>query len=140
MFKLLKSFPGMGAFDHLEWTYDGAFEQLFSLGSGEFSKNSDGRGVARGGGGCLSFDLTDTLLMKKAHPLSNKLKSPFFRRTNLLTIVNTLLQGLVCLIMATAGRCRKMKIWPRSGFEDKCEILRTNFSQHTSKPRGLFIL
>ena len=28
-----------GAFDHLEWTYDGAFEQLFGLGRGEFSKN-----------------------------------------------------------------------------------------------------
>ena len=26
----------MGAFDHLEWTYDGVFEQLFGLGSGEF--------------------------------------------------------------------------------------------------------
>ena len=29
----------MGAFDHLEWTYDGAFEQLFSLGRGEFEQN-----------------------------------------------------------------------------------------------------
>ena len=29
----------MGAFDHLEWTYDGAFEQLSGLGRGEFSKN-----------------------------------------------------------------------------------------------------
>ena len=46
----------MGTFDHLEWTYDGAFEQLFSLGRGEFeqkfSKNSNVWGVARGGG-CL---------------------------------------------------------------------------------------
>ena len=54
----------MGAFDHLEWTYVGAFEQLFGLGRGEFeenfSKNSNARGVARGGG-CLSFDLTGTL-------------------------------------------------------------------------------
>ena len=37
-----------GAFDHLEWTYDGAFEQLFGLGRGEFeqkfSKNSNARG------------------------------------------------------------------------------------------------
>ena len=53
----------MGAFDHLEWTYDGAFEQLFGLGSGEFeqkfSKNSNA--LAGGGGECLSFDLTDTL-------------------------------------------------------------------------------
>ena len=44
----------MGAFDHLEWTYDGAFEQLFGLGMGEFeqkfSKNSNARGVARGEG------------------------------------------------------------------------------------------
>ena len=44
----------MGAFDHLEWTYDGAFEQLFGLGRGEFeqkfSKNSNAQGVARGGG------------------------------------------------------------------------------------------
>ena len=42
----------MGAFDHLEWTYDGAFEQLFGLGRGKFeqkfSKNSNARGVARG--------------------------------------------------------------------------------------------
>ena len=29
----------MGAFDHLEWTYNGAFEQLFGLGRGKFSKN-----------------------------------------------------------------------------------------------------
>ena len=29
----------MGAFDHLEWTCDGAFEQLFGLGRGEFEKN-----------------------------------------------------------------------------------------------------
>ena len=26
--------PFMGAFDNLEWTYDGAFEQLFGLGRG----------------------------------------------------------------------------------------------------------
>ena len=59
----------MGTFDHLEWTYDGAFEQLFGLGRGEFeqkfSKNSNARGVARGG--CLSFDLTDTLSPVKCH-------------------------------------------------------------------------
>ena len=56
----------MGAFDHLEWTYDGAFEQLFGLGRGGFeqkcSKNSNARGVARGR--CLSFDLTGTLQCK----------------------------------------------------------------------------
>ena len=53
----------MGAFDNLGWTYNGAFDQLFGLGRGEFeqkfSKNSNARGVARGG--CLSFDLTGTL-------------------------------------------------------------------------------
>ena len=37
--KLLKSFPGVGALDHLEWPYDGAFEQLFGLGRGDFNKN-----------------------------------------------------------------------------------------------------
>ena len=51
--KATEKFPGVGAFDHLEWTYDGAFEQLFGLGRGEFeqkfSKNSNARGVARGG-------------------------------------------------------------------------------------------
>ena len=50
--QLLKGFPGVGAFDHLEWTYNGAFEQLFGLGRGEFEqkfcKNSNARGAARG--------------------------------------------------------------------------------------------
>ena len=45
---------------HLEWTYDGAFEQLFGLGWGEFeqkfSKNSNARGFARGGMLKLWFD------------------------------------------------------------------------------------
>ena len=45
--------PGLGAFDHLEWTYNGAFEQLFGLGRGEFeqkfSKNSNAQGFALGG-------------------------------------------------------------------------------------------
>ena len=52
--KLPKSFMGVGAFDHLEWTYDGAFEQLFALGRGEFEqkfcKKYKCPGVARGGG------------------------------------------------------------------------------------------
>ena len=54
----------MGAFDHLERTYDGAFEQLFSLGSGEFEQNFPKIQMPGGcpGGGCLSFDLTDTLV------------------------------------------------------------------------------
>ena len=45
-------FPRVEAFDRLKWTYDGAFEQLFGPGRGEFeqnfSKNSNARGVARG--------------------------------------------------------------------------------------------
>ena len=31
-----EKFPGAGAFDHLEWNYNGAFEQLFGLGRGKF--------------------------------------------------------------------------------------------------------
>ena len=54
-------FPGWGAFDHLKWTRDdGAFEQLFGPGRGglkqKFSKNSNAREVAGGGGGKLRFD------------------------------------------------------------------------------------
>ena len=59
---LLKSFPGVGAFDHLEWTYDGAFEQLFGLGRGEFEQKFSKIQMPGGcPGGCLSFDLTGTL-------------------------------------------------------------------------------
>ena len=51
--KLPKSFPGVGAFDHLEWTYDGAFEQLFGLGRGgfeqKFCKKYKCPGFSRGG-------------------------------------------------------------------------------------------
>ena len=32
-------FPGLEAFDHLKWTYDEAFEQLFGPGRGEFEQN-----------------------------------------------------------------------------------------------------
>ena len=59
LIKATEKFPGGGVFDHLEWTYDGAFEQLFGLGRGEveqkFSKNSNARGVAPGGGGMLKL-------------------------------------------------------------------------------------
>ena len=49
LWKLLKSFPRVGAFDHLEWTYDGAFEQLFGLGSEQkFPNNSNARGLPGG--------------------------------------------------------------------------------------------
>ena len=51
--KATEKFPGVGAFDHLEWTNDGAFEQLFGLGRGEFEqkfcKKYKSPGVARGG-------------------------------------------------------------------------------------------
>ena len=44
---------GVRAFDHLELTYDGAFEQLFGRRRGEFeqkfSKNSNAREVAQRG-------------------------------------------------------------------------------------------
>ena len=44
---------GIYANPPLEWTYDGAFEQLLGLGREEFeqkfSKNSNARGVALGG-------------------------------------------------------------------------------------------
>ena len=32
----------MGAFDHLEWTYNGAFEQLFGLRRGELEQMPGG--------------------------------------------------------------------------------------------------
>ena len=56
--KLPKSFPGVGAFDHLEWTYDGAFEQLFGLGRGNLNKNFPKiqmPGGLPGGGGMLKL-------------------------------------------------------------------------------------
>ena len=34
-----EKFPGGGAFDHLEWTCNGAFEQLFDLGRRNLNKN-----------------------------------------------------------------------------------------------------
>ena len=53
----------MEVFDHLEWTYNGAFEELFGLGKGEFEQKFSKNSNARGGcpGRCLSFDLTGTL-------------------------------------------------------------------------------
>ena len=58
--KATEKFPGVGAFDHLEWIYDGAFEQLFGLGRGEFEqkfcKKYKCPGVARGGMLKLRFD------------------------------------------------------------------------------------
>ena len=34
VYKNLVIFPGVGAFDHLKWTYDEAFKQLFDTGWG----------------------------------------------------------------------------------------------------------
>ena len=51
---------GVGAFDHLKWTYSGAFERLFGPGEGNLtdtnSKSSNGPGVSRGGMLNLQFD------------------------------------------------------------------------------------
>ena len=66
----------MGAFDHLEWTYNGAFEQLFGLGRGEFeqkfSKNSNARGLP-GGMFKFRFDWYVTLAsVVKFRPMNAK--------------------------------------------------------------------
>ena len=37
--KAVVIFLGVGAFDHLKWTYDGAFEQLSGLGRGNLNIN-----------------------------------------------------------------------------------------------------
>ena len=47
--RLLVVYQGVGTFDHLEWTYDGAFEQLLGLG-------------------WLSFDLTGALRARQGSP------------------------------------------------------------------------
>ena len=56
----------MGAFNYLEWTYDGAFEQLFGLRRGGENLNKNFSKIQMSGGlpgrGFLSFDLTGTLL------------------------------------------------------------------------------
>ena len=76
---------GVGEFDHLEWTYNGAFEQLFGLGSGGGGENLNkifqkfkcrGKGCP---GGCLSFDLTGTLLLKRKSGEEEMLFFPRYR-------------------------------------------------------------
>ena len=56
----------MGAFDHLKWTYSGAFERLFGPGEENLtntnSKSSNAPGVARGGMLNLQFDRYITTL------------------------------------------------------------------------------
>ena len=55
-----------------------AFEQLFGLGRGNlninFPKIQMPRGVARGGGGCYSFDLTGTLTIRGHHVITRPLR------------------------------------------------------------------
>ena len=44
----------MEVFDHLEWTYDGVFEQLFDPGRGDLKKTFQKiRKSTEGGGGVL---------------------------------------------------------------------------------------
>ena len=72
--KATEKFPGVGAFDHLEWIYEGAFEQLFGLGRGEFeqkfSKNSNARGVAGGGDVEASSGLVHKIAVAKWRELT----------------------------------------------------------------------
>ena len=44
-----KTFPGGGAFDHLEWTYDGEFELFSASGGGNLNKNFPKIKKPRGG-------------------------------------------------------------------------------------------
>ena len=63
--KQRKTFEGVGAFDHLEWTYDGAFEQLFGLGRGNLNENFPKiqmPGGFPGGMFKLRFDLYITII------------------------------------------------------------------------------
>ena len=60
----------MVAFDHLEWTYDVVFEQLSSLRRWEFEQKVSKNSNAWGGEGCLSFNLTVTLLTVNCYSIS----------------------------------------------------------------------
>ena len=55
VYKNLVIFPGLGAFDHLKWTYDEAFEQLFGPGKRAVEKTNSKiqipGGLPRMGGG-----------------------------------------------------------------------------------------
>ena len=71
-----EKFPGGGAFDHLEWTYDGAFSwTAFRPREGgifqKFSKNSNARGVA-GGMFKLWFDWYIRFQKSNDLPMSRK--------------------------------------------------------------------
>ena len=50
-----ENFPGLGAFDHLEWTYDGTFEQFFGFGRGNLNKNIPKTQMPGGLTGTLQF-------------------------------------------------------------------------------------
>ena len=74
----------MGAFDYLEWTYDGAFEQLFGLGRGNLNKNFPKiqmpGGLPGGGGGMLKlrFDWYITTVLVPSAGRSHKAKNSAF--------------------------------------------------------------
>ena len=57
----------MGAFGHLKWTHNGAFEQLFGLRRGEFEQNfpkSQMHGGLPGGGGMLKLQFDWYITMR----------------------------------------------------------------------------
>ena len=63
----------MGAFDQLEWTYSGAFGQLFGLVRGEFEQKFSKNSKARGGGvfklrfdWYISINIPDTLAGRRS--------------------------------------------------------------------------
>ena len=59
-------FLGVGAFDYLKWTYDGAFELLFGLGSGGFEQKKKIQKFKCPGGGTLKL-LFDWYTSQKAN-------------------------------------------------------------------------
>ena len=69
VYKNLVIFPGVGAFDHLTWTYDEAFEQLFGPGRGASEQKIPKKFKCPGGcpGGMLKlhFDWYITAITKR---------------------------------------------------------------------------
>ena len=113
--KATEKFPGVGAFDHLEWTYDGAFEQLFGLGRMEFSKIFQ-KFKCPGGcpEGCLSFDLTGTLRVQ------NK---------NTLTSFSSIVEFFLTLFKQQTSECLQSRMDNNHKFEIK--VLVTNNTART---------
>ena len=65
--KAVVIFLGVGALDHLKWTYDGAFEQLFGLGRVDFNKNFPKIQMPLGLPGGLMLKLIFDWCIKKSH-------------------------------------------------------------------------